>query len=843
MKRFRAMGRYWLWLTNADVRRALRGREARFWARRRFADRVRFRVLRRRFSTATDIKESRQSARLVTALARQIAPALILAAAIVAVCELLAASSRLPNAPSWLQPLLSELEPETYDGFINTAAQVGATLLALYFTTVGVVASTAYARGPHRIRVLFVREKSGRFYTRCVALLVTTSLIVVAVRQLGYDVHALTICAIVLLAMFSVLSLVVLGVTIFNFFDPSSLAAPLVNDFQRWGSAASRGDRVAADASFQAHFQLQGAIAIQSLGELLNLVQATDKPDPDRVASLGRDAAHLLQSNAYLKTAVPTTSHWYQRALHHPSWLTASDHERSVAIETMTALRPTEVPDHAWVETALTDVLIRAIETLVANGELRQAVGLMGSVCGPLHTMGSLLQVPEALEVCRAVAAPAWEVAENNEVGELERCAMVDAVVLCFISVGLGFQARLKELSPDRLRSDLDKAIRRQGGIYRIGVPVALLHELEEIERGLEFELAVEERHVTPPWFPLQITARHLAVLIRKDFDAIVDELSAISERAANLANDGQIAVAAATAFRAMEMLNKSDGQATRTARYLVDLQAVRRVPDEYWPAPPGDEWPELLPQLESDLVNLVAQLLLPLAGLRRADRDPDWFGQSYSMIVSRLYEAMERGDEDFFAAVFPQLFAAAFHARDRLVAELADRPPQTLIAFISEPLTDLLELSGYALLFTELSRKRFWDTCRTTWDSLLDDPQHGHLVNAFGAVLTAREGIFAIKPRDIERGGRKQSFDHLLRSQGITDHRWEKPFWSDQESTPAHPSAIIRAFAPYDLGGLESPEDLFVVEYLSLRPEWQSELSHRAASLQDQLRRAREEE
>ena len=789
------------------------------------------------------MQESRRSVRLLTALARQVAPAFLVAAAVVGLCQLLASSSGLPNAPTWFQPVLGELEPDAYDGFINTAAQVGATLLALYFATVGVVASTAYARGPHRIRVLFVREKAGRFYTKCVALLVTTSLIVVALGLLDVHVHVLTVLLVVALAVFSVLSLVELGVTIFNFFDPSSLANPLVQDFQRWGSAASRGDRVSSDPSFQAHFQSQAAIAIASLDELLELVQAADKADPDRVSALGRHAARLLQTNAHLKTAIPTTSLWYPRVLRHPSWLTASDHERSIAIETMTALRPAEVPDHAWVETALTKVVVHAIDSLVSEGELAQAIGLMGSLCGPLHTMGSLLQVPEALEVCRAAARPAWEVAGKSELSDLKRCAVVDAAILCFISVGLGLRARLEALSADKLKYDVDTAFRRSVGIYKIRVPVALLKELEQLERGLEFELAVEGRHITPPWFTRQITARHLARLIRTDFEAIVEELRAICERGAKLASEGHFAVAAAASFRALEMLNKTVGQADGTARYLVDLQRLRAVSDEHWPAPPLDDWPAPLQQIERDLVGLVAQLLLPLASVRRGDPDPDWFGQSYSLIVSRLYNAMESGDEQFFAAVFPQLFAAAFHARDRLVKELGDRPPQTFIAFISEPLTDLLELSGYAILFTELSGQRFWDTCRTAWDALLGDPQYGHLVNAFGAVLTAREALFAIKPRDIERIGRKQRFDQLLRSQGITDHRWDRPFWSDEEETaPVHPSVIVRAFAPYDLGGLESPEDLFVVEYLAARAEWQSELPPRAAELREQLRRARED-
>jgi hypothetical protein len=164
------------------------------------------------------------------------------------------------------------------------------------------------------------------------------------------------------------------------------------------------------------------------------------------------------------------------------------------------------------------------------------------------------------------------------------------------------------------------------------------------------------------------------------------------------------------------------------------------------------------------------------------------------------------------------------------------------LLAFVTEPLIDLLEISGYALLFSELDGKHFWDNCHAKWDANLDaGPERAVLVQQLAGALDAQDNLLLgmLKPRDIERTRRKQQFDQILRSRSITDERWSDPF-DERSDPPAHPSPIVRVFAPSDLAGLEDPEDLFTVEYLSKRPDWQSQLTRRAESLAEQLQRER---
>jgi len=379
-------------------------------------------------------------------------------------------------------------------------------------------------------------------------------------------------------------------------------------------------------------------------------------------------------------------------------------------------------------------------------------------------------------------------------------------------------------------------------GIYALDLPVKVLQVLETMDEGIRFEREVEGRQVTPAWFPRQLAARAAANLIRKAVDLLLQEIQArVAERAREAAGGKEHAVAAAVVQGGLEFCNKTEHQAAGYKRAIEQLTELRRVKDEFWPPDPPD-WRSQVSSQERWLVALLANLTPSLAATSRENDEPDWFGHAYSLLVERLFRGLRDGDEELFAHLFPAFFDAAFAARDRIAAELGKRDWHVLLAFVTEPLVDLLEISGYTLLFSELDGKNFWDNCHAKWDANLDaGPERGVLVQQLASALDAQDNLLLgmLKPRDIERTRRKQQFDQILRSRSITDERWSDPF-DERSDPPAHPSPIVRVFAPSDLAGFEDPEDLFTVEYLSKRPEWRFELTRRAESLAEQLERER---
>jgi hypothetical protein len=796
----------------------------------------------RGFSLRSDFREIQESSRLGRSLVGRIVPSLLWAVVLVAVAELISRPSALPDAPGWLLRYQQPLEPDEFEPFALTAAQVGGTLLALYFATVGVVASTAYANAPHRIRLLFVRERSGRFYTRSVALLVAAALIVVGLARVDVTVHALTFLELIVLAVFTVLSLVELGVTIFNFFDPASLASTLVADFVLWVNAASAGrGRLWEDPSFQAHYQRQAASILETFDELLELIVSTHRPDYRRVAALAGSAALMQQYYSGRKSRIPTKSHWYPRRYQHPSWLTAADSRRSIALATSTTMQPNEAPDHFWVEDALAGVITRALRKLLNDGEARQAVGVCSALLSPMRAMGGGLQVEEAVQIWRQLVDEVWTVVLPETpavIDPLERAVLADMSVSLLINVGLGLQDRAETITETAFAETVDRGLRRPAGIYRVNLPVKVLQALERMEQGIRFERDVEGHQVSSEWFPRQLAARAAAGVIREDVDLIVREIQArVAQRAREAADRKEHVVAAALVYRGLELCNKTEHQAAEYKRTIAQLTELRKVKDEFWPPDPPADWLSEVSLQERWLVALLANLTPSLAVLSRGDDEPDWFGHAYAILVDWLFRALQNGDEELFAYLFTAFFDAMFAARERVAAEVSKQDWRIMVAYVSEPLADLLEISGYALLFSELDGKNFWDTCCAKWDAYLEaSPEHSVLVRQLAVTLDARDNLLlGIKPRDIERTGRRQQFDHLLRSRGITDERWSDPF-GRRPAPAAHASPIVRVFAPADLGGFEEPEDLFAVEYLSKRPEWQSKLTRRAESLAERL-------
>ena len=101
-----------------------------------------------------------------------------------------------------------------------------AVFLALFFTTVGVIASTAYVKVPGEIRQLFVKERTSTFYifTVVVALIYGTVLLTFPVVS-GRDLRGLTVVFFWFLTIASILSLTILSETVFQLlrsFDPGS---------------------------------------------------------------------------------------------------------------------------------------------------------------------------------------------------------------------------------------------------------------------------------------------------------------------------------------------------------------------------------------------------------------------------------------------------------------------------------------------------------------------------------------------------------------------------------------------------------------------------------------------
>ena len=90
--------------------------------------------------------------------------------------------------------LFRPVSSSNYETFVGAAVGAQATFLALFFTTVGVIASTAYARVPGEIRQLFVRERTSLIYVWNVAVALLVGLALLTMPLVAHRwPHGLTV--------------------------------------------------------------------------------------------------------------------------------------------------------------------------------------------------------------------------------------------------------------------------------------------------------------------------------------------------------------------------------------------------------------------------------------------------------------------------------------------------------------------------------------------------------------------------------------------------------------------------------------------------------------------------
>ena len=196
-----------------------------------------------------------------------------------------------------------------------------------------------------------------------------------------------------------------------------------------------------------------------------------------------------------------------------------------------------------------------------------------------------------------------------------------------------------------------------------------------------------------------------------------------------------------------------------------------------------------------------------PQLGYRTRDSTgPDLFGQSYRRLFSAAFGATLEGEAGIAGQLAPIVITLADRARVRLSDDLISERVSNQVIFGSEPVIDMMELSGLALLMSEVSPPGIWPEIRALWDSVLSDDTAQSRAGQMSAALSAHEGLFAITAGGIGRTERKLALAGAFARHGVT---WPVT------------SPVIAAFNPRGIG-MPQPDlaDLFMAEYLKKRPD-----------------------
>jgi len=777
----------------------------------------------------------------VGGLLRSTVPFSVAAVFVVAACEAVATlyHARLRGfgyRPLEMLTVGVVLQPGDYENLVVVAASVAGVLLALYFATLGVVAATAYADAPETVRTLFVNDRRFRVFTRSLAVLLVACVAVLLMRTVTYVPHRPTLYLIVGLAVFTVFSLIALGENLFRFFDPVHLSRELPREFLKWQRLVETGSPQSAAPSVQEVCYQRADYVLACMEQLVSL--ATAGRHKSRTESLRHFAVridHLWSAYAYRRTRIPRDSIWFERVPQHTDWLQPNFLDTSIALATATDIQAKLVPDRMWVERRLLHMLEQLFYALAKDGDPRQAYEVAARIrikCFQLVRTGFIAEAFLAFDAFTRLADMAEELwsaeAESPPPEPLKEpsrsatiiLAIVEDRAVALISMLLGLAEWATETFDEaRFPSAVSRALKAANGTGLDYPTDQMLDALEWLNNEIRFERLAEGRRITPDWYATQILGR-CALL------SVTDALTTMSRTTADLVayaerlSEHNRHVLAATVTRGgLELCEKLTFHLPRLAT-LFDhaTTAYRRDHDPQWPENLTEAGLQVAVTLKRRLLTIVPVLAEKLASRPRHPRLPDHFGRFYATLVDETFQALLNGKGDVYAGLFPTVAKVAISAFERLRQTLTSGHPQVAVAKMTEPLVDLLELSGAALLFSELRGSDAMSLTRQMWDHFFaaqEDPQAAGKL--FVMSLEIRQPLNLIDPGMMTRHNRWRLVEQQLRSEDVATGLPEwKPNARPTRDRRDHASPIVRVMARG--GGHYRLYDLFAAVYLADR-------------------------
>lgn len=815
------------------------------WTRLERQKRRRLRASRLRVTVRDRGAQIRQDGALFASLARRIAAALAGAVVLVAALEAIAAA--LTHVLHW-GTLFEPVSASSYGGFVGAAVGAEAVFLALFFTTVGVIASTTYSRVPGEIRSLFVRERTSLIYVWNVAfaLLVGIALLIMPVVT-HHSPHGLTVAVFAVLTAFSVLSLVLLGTQLFNFFDLSTLSQSLPRRFHHGLQEASASEKAVPEEAQQQAAHERAARVLHIYGQLSDLIAGRDVAEAEAPERIALELLGCWAVASALKPTIPTESKWFSLTAAHPNWLTMDHTQLSMALATGAGVQPTFSPDPLWVESAIARSLGRLLPTLATPAEWPRAIQVADEANKLVFYLAVRLQLDEARLLLRTVGAFLEDVSSGDRMTsvadrpitpdewDVSRMAAAERATLSYTQYWLGLIRPFEQIDPERLATNFDEAVATPQLPYKAGAPRVLLDLFEDIATGIAFEQRNEHQRITPDWWVHHLAARTLLHTFVEAIRAFFEEVQAAVVGPLIADNESSAELITVRIFDALELAHKLGFHLRTAHRAVAALDSMRHDPsnDELWPD--GSLPDDVPPRLEEQLYRKLAEVAPQLRSDPHDSTRPDLFGQGYKRLSAATFHATLEGQTDVARQLFPTFIAMADRARTRLIGDLAGHRVRDQAIFGTEPLVDMMELSGLALLMNEVDPATgIWPDVRALWDQILSSPTGPALAEQLAAVLSVHANHFAITSGGIGRTDRKMALARLLAERGFGHHdrMWGEPAGPEPESP------IVGVFAPWDLGGIhEDLADLFIVEYLARRQDMQDlQIPRRAEMLRESL-------
>ena len=711
-------------------------------------------------------------------------------------------------------PLEVELTQKGAKDLLSTIASLSGVFLGLYFTAVSVVAGSLFSELTEDVRELFKREKVGNQFVWILSITTILSVFYLMLTSFGFSVSPIIVIFLTFFSAYGIVRIVALNFRAFSFFDPTIVYRIILSDFYKFARLSTTEKAFWADANFQNHFQKQASKTNATFRSLVKFALRSFELFEKQLIAMSSELVVFLSLYLQFKKKIPSNSLWFKTELEFQHWMLADSIEVSMALNTGTTLQGKETRNHYWVEEESLSILSLSTESFLRKGKLLSAYSVFEHLTDYSEKTGSEMENKIASLILKQTEKTISILYnENNPNSKTkEKLALIDVQGRMAVAVLSCSQVQLTVNKIDWLKIE---------SIYGKTLPLAMISNLEEFQKLFEYENGIEGKIVSPHWYVEMLVVNSYLYKVKESFVYLTTLhedyfLKSINELIAKR----EFLLAVQLIQRWVEFINKYENAIRTFREHENGFRKFHKVKDLKWADFELEEMKKNLSANKDKAMEILSRLIPELAKIEKEKDIPDYLGYAYTFVSEHCYRACSKGDKVAFGKLFPFFFMGALSLFEVLRKEVQGwAQVDSQVAFLSEPLADLIELSGYAKVYAELYEDdNIWKICEKTWGAYLDSVQGEQIVKIIFATMSARKNVFTIMPKDMIRIEWERIFKSIMVKKNLISERFGGPF-QDHTEIAIHKSKLITFIGKRGLMLPFKAGDLFLI-YLAKHPK-----------------------
>jgi len=252
-------------------------------------------------------------------------------------------------------------------------------------------------------------------------------------------------------------------------------------------------------------------------------------------------------------------------------------------------------------------------------------------------------------------------------------------------------------------------------------------------------------------------------------------------------------------------------------------LSEERSMENLSWAEWNWDSYEERLNSFHERIVVAQVSHLGSLFTWKRPLDFPDYFGKGVILAGEECLKGLRANNHELVAKLFPKYLGGILLTFEKLRVNSQNLRSEQFLLLLAEPIMDLLDVSGYSLLYSEYHQNQaLWEPCKVAWEEMIKTNGKEYL-ERLAILVQNKKHSFGMTNRDISRSQWEIDFNSSMESLPRKHEKIEGSRLPIGYSIIDHPSELIREVGgidDYRFSSVHDSDEIFIDLFLSELPD-----------------------